>query len=268
MKNERIYLNTISQAYFDTYLLENSPEIDPSRKRPLIIICPGGGYAMTSDREAEAVAVEMLHLGFHAVVLRYSVAPVVFPTSLVELAETMKIIRENKEPWQIDEEKIIVAGFSAGGHLAASLGVFWSTEWLSKKVETNPKNIQPNGLLLAYPVLTSGVFGHQDSFKNLLGKDYEEKKDNVSLEQFVDSSTPQTFMWHTAEDDLVQVENSLMFAQALRKNKILFDLHVFSKGGHGLSLGTVETAISNGYGVQKEVSVWPVLFKNWLDGNF
>ena len=106
------------------YLQENLPEIAMD-KRPLIFICPGGAYAMTSDREAEAVALQFLAAGFHAAVLRYSVAPARYPTALLQVAAGFKYLREHAEEFHIDEDKIVIQGASAGGHLAASYGVFW-----------------------------------------------------------------------------------------------------------------------------------------------
>lgn len=256
-----------STAYVDTYFLDNSSEMVEDRKRPLVIICPGGGYEMTSDRESEPVAIRMLSLGFHAMVLRYSVAPSRFPESLVQLAKTVKMAREQAEEWGVDTEKIIVAGFSAGGHLAASLGVFWQETFLKEYLEGENTQWQPNALLLNYPVITSGTYAHEGSFRSLLGEEYEEKKDFLSLEKQVSRFTPRTFLWHTLEDGAVPMENSLSFAQSLRANEVSFELHLFPKGGHGLSLGTSETSLSNGYGIQEEITVWPDLFATWVKNN-
>ena len=107
------------KANLFTYFLDNSPEIDPERKRPVVLICPGGGYQMTSDREAEALAVRFMAIGYHAAILRYSVAPARFPEALLQLATAVAMLRENAEKWHIDTEKIVVQGSSAGGHLAS-----------------------------------------------------------------------------------------------------------------------------------------------------
>ena len=119
------------KANLFTYFLDNSPEIDPERKRPVVLICPGGGYQMTSDREAEALAVRFMAMGYHAAILRYSVAPARFPEALLQLATAVAMLRENAEKWHIDTEKIVVQGSSAGGHLAASLGVFWNKPFVA-----------------------------------------------------------------------------------------------------------------------------------------
>ena len=257
-----------SAATLTSYLVENSAEMEPDRVRPAVIICPGGGYEFTSDREAEPIALKMVSYGFQAFVLRYDVAPKVFPAALLQLAQSVKLVRENGAKWAVDVDKIIVAGFSAGGHLAASLGTFWSESWLATKVGATNEEIKPNGLLLAYPVITSGEFAHVGSIKSLLGARYEADKELQSLENFVSAQTPKTFLWHTVEDGAVPMENSLLFANALRKNDVPFELHIYPKGGHGLSLGTKETANAGGYGIEKDVTSWPDLFATWVSENF
>ena len=251
------------EAELVTYVIENSEEMDMNRQRPAILVCPGGGYAMTSDREAEPIALKFMSDGFQVFVLRYSVAPARYPIALCQLAQAMQLIRQQSEAWHVDKEKIIVAGFSAGGHLAAHLGVAWQDEIIQKHVDGQAEEWKPNGLMLAYPVLSSGEYGHQDSFKNLLGENYG-LKDQFSLETLVTTDTPPTFLWHTGEDGLVPSENSLLFALALRRNQVPFELHHFPKGGHGLSLGTEETKVHGEYGGEESIVIWPELFKDWV----
>ena len=146
------------------YLQEKSPEIAMD-KRPLIFICPGGAYAMTSDREAEAVALQFLAAGFHAAVLRYSVAPARYPTALLQVAAGFKYLREHAEEFHIDEDKIVIQGASAGGHLAASYGVFWKKKtFLAEMLHTTPELLKPNGMMLSYPVITSRTKSPQRFF--------------------------------------------------------------------------------------------------------
>jgi len=182
MKHEKYeIIHNNEKAEFYTYIIDNSPSIDPDRKRPMIVICPGGGYVHTSDREAEPVAIQLLSRGFHASVLRYSVEPAVFPHSLCQLARAIGLIRENAENWNVDPNKIIVMGFSAGGHLAASLGVFWDKEFIKEQLPYSKEQIQPNGLILSYPVISSGPHAHDGSFRALLGNQSEDE----TLRQFV-----------------------------------------------------------------------------------
>ncbi|MFA9375892.1 MAG: alpha/beta hydrolase [Lachnotalea sp.] len=247
-----------------TYFLDNSQEIDPDRVRPVIVICPGGGYSMTSDREAEAIAVQIMAMGYHAAILRYSCEPAVYPTALLELATVVNLLRSNADKWNIDKDKIIVQGSSAGGHLAASYGVFWKENFISDGVQTTCEQLRPNGLILNYPVITSGQYAHRDSFLKLLGDRYEELLDKMSLEKQVTKDTPKTFIWHTFPDDCVPAENSLLFVMALKEKNIPTEFHMYPYGGHGLGLATKETACLNGYGIQEECQSWISLAETWL----
>lgn len=254
-----------SSAKLYTYILDNSLEIDIERRRPTVIICPGGGYEFTSDREAEPIAIKLNAMGFNSFVLRYSVYPQTYPTSLLELSKAVALVRTNAEKWFVDKNKIIVAGFSAGGHLAASLGVFWKNDFLSEQLEVPNEDIKPNGLLLSYPVITSGIYAHKGSFKALLGESYEKHVHEVSLENQVTKETPPTFLWHTCTDKSVPVENSLLFAKALIKNNIPLEMHIYPQGVHGLALATEETkANNNEKTVQPEVTNWIDMAGIWL----
>lgn len=176
----------------------------------------------------------------------------------------MAFIRENAVPWGIDTQKIVVAGFSAGGHLAANLGVDWASDILKQALGDDVEQWKPNAILLAYPVISSGSFAHIDSFKQLLGDDFEQLAKYLSLENKVSSQTPPTFLWHTGEDELVPAENSLAFVQALRKYHIPVEYHLFSYGGHGLSLGSEASAAPNGYGIEENIQPWVDLFVQWF----
>ena len=248
------------------YLLEKSPEIGID-KRPLIFICPGGGYGMTSDREAEAIALQFVAAGFHAAVLRYSVAPARYPTALLQVAAGFKYLREHAEEFHIDADRMVVQGASAGGHLAASYGVFWKKKtFLAEMLHTTPEMLKPNGMILSYPVITSGEYAHRGSFEALLGEDaYDpEKRKEQSLELQVTKDTPPTFLWHTEPDDCVPVENSLFFFEALHKNKIPVEMHIYPAGGHGLSLANEETKRQDGSGIQPESQSWMELACGWM----
>ncbi|MFD1466519.1 alpha/beta hydrolase [Lapidilactobacillus mulanensis] len=266
---QQIKTKLSSSAKFYGYIPDVSQEIDPAAERPSVLICPGGGYVMTSDREAEPVALNFVAAGFNAFVLRYSIAPARYPVALLEVASAMKLIRKNSAAWHVDPKRVIIAGFSAGGHLAANFATSWDRD-LVTEYGYHADEIQPNGLFLGYSVITSGKYAHVDSFKNLLGDRYGEPElmSKVSLEKQVTKSTPPAFIWHTVSDDTVPVENSLLFAEALEAHQISFELHLFPKGGHGLSLGTSATAIkSNGYGLEPTVSAWRDLFVAWVQNN-
>lgn len=153
MINERIYLTDDNRVYMDTYILENSQELLPNKKRPLVLIFPGGGYKFLSDREAEPIALKFNSFGYHAAVLRYSIGEhAAMPGPLHDAAKAMKYLKDNSENWYIDRESIFVSGFSAGGHLAASLGVHWHDDDIIPFIE-NKEDIKPAGLILGYPVI-------------------------------------------------------------------------------------------------------------------
>ncbi len=249
-----------------TYVLDNYPTIDEKRLRPAVLICPGGGYEHTSDREAEAIAVQMNAMGFQAFVLYYTCAPAaVFPRQQLEAAGAIKTIREHAEEWHVDANKVILMGFSAGGHLAASVGAFYNKEFLYEPLHTTPAMIKPSGLVLCYPVITSGEFAHRGSFHALLGEKEEELKDFVSLENQVTADTPPAFIWHTYEDSSVPVENSMLYASAMRRAKVPFELHIYPRGHHGLALANAETKSARGSdAVVPEVQNWVEMAGRWI----
>lgn len=260
--------NNQNEAYMMTYFWEESQELYPGQIRPVILICPGGAYRMTSDREAEAVAVKFMSMGYHTAVLRYSVAPAVYPTALHQLAKAVSILRNRSAQWLIDPEKIIVMGFSAGGHLAASLGTFWNKGEITEALKLRAEEIRPNGMILCYPVISSGQFGHEESFRNLLGERYGELKEKMSLENQVDQDTPRTFLWHTFEDTTVLPENSLSFVRAMVKNGNPVEYHLFPEGIHGIGLGNELTANPNGRGIVRACEEWSSLCEKWLNREF
>lgn len=255
-----------SNAVISIYIPENSEEININKKRETIIMCPGGGYVMTSDREAEPVALKFVAEGFNVVVLRYSVAPNKFPKALIELAATVDYVRSKSKEQNVDKDKIIVCGFSAGGHLAGSLGVLWDNKILEEALEINKDNIKPNAMILCYPVITSGEFAHKGSFDNLLGENVSEvEREKLSLEKLVSKNTPTTFLWHTFDDGAVPVQNSLFFANSLASNNVLFELHIYPNGVHGLSLCEELTAM-NGQSehINQHAGTWFKLAVEWI----
>lgn len=272
MRNEQIKIQVEGSGKdvcLETYILGDVMDGARNRKTPLVLICPGGGYAMTSNREAEPIALQFNSMGYQAAVLRYSCAPAVYPTALCEVAQSMKLIREHAEDWNVDAEKIIVMGFSAGGHLAASYGVFWNESWLTEKMQCDKQLLKPNGLVLCYPVISSKEeIAHQDSIKNLLGESYPEMKEQVSLEDKVGKHTPKTFLWHTFTDPVVPFWNSFRFAEALGKAGVPMEYHLYPQGGHGLSLANEQTANEEGKGVEKVCQSWVPLLRSWMLENF
>lgn len=259
-------------AKLQTYIIDSSEQMKYN-KRPLVLICPGGGYGFVSDREAEVMALQFTAMGYHAAVLTYSTYPVRYPAQILEVAQAWRLIRENAEVWNVLSDKIVILGCSAGGHLAVSYSLFCGEDFVTKSVGMTADKLRPAGMILCYPVITSGEFAHRDSFATLLGSDYDslvgtELLEKVSLEKQVTEKTPPAFIWHTYTDNVVPVENSLLFASALRKHNVNCELHIFPDGGHGLGLASELSQDSNGWGVQEECKIWIRLAEVWLKNKF
>ena len=145
----------------------------------------------------------------------------------------------------------------------SSLGVK-NSEFLKNRLGVKGEELRPAGMILSYPVITSGEFAHHDSFLNLLGEEYETKKEEVSLEKCVTEETVPAFLWHTAEDELVPVENSLLFFAALKRAGVSVELHIFPRGRHGLSLANEESRDVQEGLMQKECECWIRLAETWI----
>jgi len=226
--------------------------------RGAVLICPGGGYGMRADHEGATIARRFNDDGLHAFVVQYRVSPLRHPAPLFDVARAIRIIRQNAALWKVEPSKIAVCGFSAGGHLAASLGVHFNEatpQTGSTPNEPDTLSCRPDALILCYPVISAGAFAHEGSFQNLLGAEGSpELRQKMSLELQVTPETPPTFLWHTFDDVGVPVENSLLFAQALRSQSIPFELHVYPHGRHGLGLAADEP----------HVATWMPLCCEWL----
>lgn len=250
-----------------TYIIDNP--LEREQLRSAVLILPGGGYRKISPREGEPIALQFNAAGLNAFVLNYSVAPLSsYKQPLNDAAQAMRVIRENAENWGVDSNKIAVCGFSAGGHLAASLCAY------GREYETNSTSVIPNAAILSYPVITSGEFTHKGtpdrggSLECLLGNDMcDELMDKFSIEKHITSDFPPTFLWHTVEDMSVPIENSLMLMSALKKSGVSFEAHIYPHGGHGLSLARYDVSEKSA-GVIPHVSSWIKLCLDWLDGLF
>ena len=245
MRSERIrlkyYYNFLGEGgkdpTLDLYLPYNMPEINREKqKRPCLLICPGGGYGMCSERESEPVALHFLTEGFNVFVLKYSVAPYRFPSQLREVAASLELIHRFADLWNCDTKKIAIMGFSAGGHLAAH----YSTMYDCKEVrEVFPESKKVNASILSYPVITADPKSwHKGSFVNLLGHTPQNKEEEnyFSCDRQVSEKTPPAFLWHASDDTCVPVKNSMLYAEALSENGIPFELHIYPYGGHGMSI--------------------------------
>lgn len=249
-------------AHLRVYLRSREYEFVTLDKRPMVLVIPGGGYAMTSDREADPIAMAYVKRGYQACILRYSCrtssdAPRLGDQPLREAAAAVRYVREHAELWGVDTQKVTVCGFSAGGHLAASLGVHWND---TTRVGQSDTLCKPNAMILSYAVCMGGSCTHRGSIENLTGICGESEQDRLyDIPSYVSKDTPPAFIWHTQEDNCVPVENALVMATAMQKAKRPFALHIFTHGWHGLSLATPEVGAG-----PEEVRDWVELSHRWL----
>lgn len=301
MKTEviRLYENR-EDVTLTTYIVEDSPELLDGKKRPAVLVCPGGAYLNCSDREGEPVALKFVSMGYHAFVLRYSTylegkpgfpdlsepAPAKefcqHPTPVREIGQAMLIIREHGEEWLVDTEKIAVCGFSAGGHNAAMYAAYWHTDLISGYFHEDREKFRPAAAILGYP-LTDYVFMKENTGKSspadaaffafsnnaFLGSPVpsDEVLDEVSPARHVTKYMPPVFLWATAADTLVPVQHTLRMAHALADQGIPFEVHIFEEGPHGLSLSDQSTAQARSQ-IYPDAAKWADLAEAWLEKRF
>ena len=242
LKNHFDFIKEDENPVLEIYLPYNMKEMHrENNKRPCLVVLPGGGYSMCSERESEPIALRFLPAGYNVFVLTYSVVPKKFPTQLREVAAAMELIYENADKWNCDTSKIAIMGFSAGGHLAAH----YSTMFDCKEVrEVLPESKCVNASVLCYPVISADMgIAHQGSIINVIGHEPEniEEENYFSCNKCVSDKTPPAFLWHTADDTCVPVQNSFLYAQALISRNIPVEMHIYPFGNHGLSTCDKET---------------------------
>ncbi|HUM83089.1 MAG TPA: alpha/beta hydrolase [Lachnospiraceae bacterium] len=266
------------------YILDDSIEMQKGRRRPAVLICPGGAYVTCSDREGEPVAMAFASMGYHAFVLRYSVSGLaVYPSQMREIGMSILKMRERADEWKLDPEKIILCGFSAGGHNAAMYGNCWNRPIVTEALRADASDLKPAAQILGYPVCD--YLGMKDNFGREMEASakliFEQSAEALfgnreitdellregSPSRNVSSSTPPTFLWSTCEDELVPIRNSVMMADALAQNGIPFEMHIFEKGGHGLSLSTQASA-GNANEIRPDTDQWIRLADAWLMKRF
>lgn len=227
---------------FNKNIKQPLPSIEPylledDKIHPSIIVVPGGGYCDLAPHEGEPIAKWLNTIGINAFVLTYRVAPYTHPYPLLDLQRSIRFLRYNHKEFNIDPKKLGVLGFSAGGHLAASACVHFDEETLNPTDEIDKISSRPDISVLCYPVISFLNYVHEGSKECLLGK--KPSKDlllQMSPHKQVKENTPPAFVWTTAEDNTVPMENSLLYVKALKDKDIPFELHIFPKGHHGLAL--------------------------------
>ena len=244
-------------ATLEGYILDCNIPLGQDFARPAIVVLPGGGYVYCSDAEAEPVALSYTASGFHAFILRYSVgrkAAGFAPLKQVDWAIGM--LRENAENWHIDPNKILVCGFSAGGHLALASGVSGENK--------------PNGMILGYPVASAPCWPGMDFMLKLLsGKDSVTPADAEPFDLIpkITKEAPPVFLMATAEDALTPY-GSLPIAKRYSELGLGYELHIFQYGPHGYSLATETSALGSSQKVDPSFAHWQKLSVDWIFKTF
>lgn len=251
--------------YMTTYLSELG---GPPRDAMLVI--PGGGYEVVcADREGEPIALAYMSEGLNAFVLNYSIKEkALFPRSLCDASLAVSYIRAHAKEFNINPDRIFVVGFSAGGHLAGSLGVMWDIPEIREITGISYGANKPNGVILGYPVVSGKRYAsHGGSFHRLLGKTdpSDEDLELYSLENHVKRETAAPmFAFHTATDPVVPVASPLLLALAYAREGLPFELHIYPNGPHGLALANEATSLGNLDFESSAVSSWIKLSVNWI----
>ena len=209
------------------------------------------------------MAYQFLAADFHTFVLYYSIKEhAQFPNSMLDLCAAIKLIRENAEDWGVISDQIAVLGFSAGGHLTASLGVYWNDPEIMERSGCKNGENKPNALILIYPVISTSWMENQDQLARIIGSnDWESTYKKLNLQTGVGAHTPPAFICHTARDAGVPPKDSIYFATAMLDAGVPCELHIFPNGGHGMSLGTRQV---NTWGEDLSFAQWVPLSIGWL----
>lgn len=221
-----------------------------------VIVCPGGAYCMKADHEGAPIAQRLNELGFHAFVLDYRVAPYRHPVPLMDVQRAVRLVRSRADSMAIYRDKIAVLGFSAGGHLVCSAATMWDRGNPGADDPVERESCRPDAFVACYPVVTQHLFWHEGSAHNLMGETLDLRQQRqLSLDNRVNDETPPAFIWHTAEDGAVPVENSLRLCRALTAHNVPVSLHVFPFGPHGVGLGREDSPLAED---------WPQLLADFL----
>jgi acetyl esterase/lipase len=205
-----------------------------------MVILPGGGYGGLAPHEGKGYADWLATNGVACFVVKYRLGSGGYrhPRMLEDASRALRLVRANAAQWKIDPQRVGIMGSSAGGHLASTLLTHFDNGDPTANDPLERQSSRPDLGILCYPVITMGANTHEGSRNNLLGPKADPKLvELLSNELQVTAKTPPCFIWHTWEDQAVKVENSLEFAAALRRAGVMFDLHIYEKGAHGIGLG-------------------------------
>lgn len=224
-----------------------------------MIICPGGGYAALAPHEGFHYALWLNEQGITGFVLKYRLGSngYRYPAMMQDVQRAIRYVRADAEKWSLDPNRIGVMGSSAGGHLASTALTHFDAGDGNAADPIDRISSRPNLGILCYPVITMGTDTHGGSKLNLLGDNPDPKLvELLSNEKQVTCETPPTFIFHTYEDTAVKIENSMEFAAALRRNGVPFAFHIYTKGRHGIGLGSAQWDPGNRHPWTQECALW------------
>ena len=258
VKRMQLWENTPGMCEETPYLTAYLP--DDKKSMGAVIICPGGAYTKRAEHEGKGYAEFLAENGYTAFVLDYRVAPHQFPLPLLDARRAIRYVRFYADEFGIDKTKIAIMGSSAGGHLAAMTSTYYEPIAFEGIDEIDKEAFIPNVQILCYPViklLGEGI-AHAYSSKVLLGERLSEMGDALSPDLIATEKAPQAFIWHTFDDEIVNVLNTLLYASRLKTVNVSVECHIFPNGKHGLGLALADDAVS------KHISQWGGLLLNWL----
>ncbi|KRK79669.1 putative lipase esterase (putative) [Companilactobacillus nodensis DSM 19682 = JCM 14932 = NBRC 107160] len=249
----------------DTYWLDPISDFTTEVKHPVAIIFPGGRFTFQTDREAQPIALKFASEGIHAIVLHYQLIEdntPVYPLALQETATVLNWLQSQAKIHQIDLNKIILVGFSAGGHVVADFNSIMTDKTSQNKVMLDELEVLPAANILCYPVIDLTA-GYPRTMEHRLAvtpdRFYWRSQEHLTV------NAKPTFIWQTVDDKTVPVKNSLLYAEKMEKLNLPFELHLFASGKHGLSLGTYVTQQpGNELHLNDFVANWWELGMNWL----
>ena len=263
MKQFRIQLDGESaDIYLDALIA--SPIKD--KKRRALLVIPGGGYAALASREGYPIAEAFIPYGFSAFILNYYTGrKEPFPIQLIQAAKAIKHIKDNAEEYGIDADELFVVGFSAGAHLAGCTAILYNHPAIYENAGITPDYIKPRGAMLIYPVVSARY--HKSSFKNLLCDDNpsSEKLIETSLEEHVNGDSAPMFILHTANDEIVNVMNSLCLAEAYTNAGVSYEMHIYPDAPHGVALANSITACGREKWDNPRIAEWVRMSAEWAD---
>ena len=242
---------------YNTAELDYIPTITPypADSCGCVVVFAGGGYGMKAEHEGPVICEWLNSLGITAFNVDYRVAPYKHPTEVSDAMRAVRWVRHHAEKYGVNPNKIAVMGFSAGGHMAGSVSVHYDKEMYAPIDEIDSESARPDASILCYPVIDMLEYRHDGSRQNLIGQTpLHADKELMSLYMQVTTDTPQAFLWHTAADQAVPVENTLLYASALSKVNVPFEVHIYPYGHHGLGLAKAEP----------HVAQWAESLENWL----